>query len=291
MASKGESINGGKYMLVNMKKVLTLASEGNFAAGSFNVYSYETIKGVLECAQSKQMPTILAFGEKYLENMDFDTVVSIVKSLSKDVDVPFALHLDHCTSLDNVYRAIKAGFTSVMYDGSALSYEQNVANTAKVVEVAHANNVSVEAELGSLASGEHSHEGTSADEEIYTSPEQARDFVSKTGVDALAVSIGTVHGLYKGTPNIRVDILKRIKEKVDIPLVLHGGSGTPEDKIKECIQNGIRKINVNTEISVYTVEQLKKLQNGEKNYHLSVLSLKQIEYIKEVVAKYMGIFS
>jgi fructose-bisphosphate aldolase class II len=274
-----------------MKDVLAIASVRNIAIGSFNVYSYETIKGVLESARDKQMPVILAFGERYLENMDFETAVAMVKSVSKDIDVPYALHLDHCNSLNNVYRAIKAGFTSVMYDGSALSYEQNVANTAKVVEVAHANNVSVEAELGSLASGEHSHEGTAADEEVYTSPDQAKDFILKTGVDALAVSIGTVHGIYKGEPNIRVDILKKIREKVDIPLVLHGGSGTPEDVIKECIQNGIRKINVNTEISVYTVEQMKELQKGEKNFHLSILSLKQIQYIKEVVAKYMLIFS
>ncbi|SCP99429.1 class II fructose-bisphosphate aldolase [Anaerobium acetethylicum] len=278
-------------MLVNMKDVLEIADERNIAIGSFNVYSYETIKGVLECAQSRQMPAILAFGERYLENMDLDTVVAIVKSASKEIDVPFALHLDHCNSLDNIYRAIKAGFTSVMYDGSALSYEENVANTAKVVEVAHANQVSVEAELGSLASGDHSHEGTAADEEVYTNPDQANDFVLKTGVDALAVSIGTVHGIYKGEPNIRVDILKKIREKVAVPLVLHGGSGTPEDVVRECIQNGIRKINVNTEISVYTVEKLKELQKGEKSYHLSVLSLKQIDYIKEVVAKYMLIFS
>lgn len=277
-------------MLVNMKTVLEVAQKGKYAVGSFNVYSYETIKGVIDCAEEMQIPAIVAFGERYLENMDFDTVCSIVKSVSKNITVPFALHLDHCNSLDNVYRAIKAGFTSVMYDGSALSYEQNVANTAKVVEFAHACGVSVEAELGSLASGEHSHEGTSADEEIYTSPVQAQDFVGKTGVDALAVSIGTVHGMYKGKPNIRVDILKKIREKVSIPMVLHGGSGTPEDVIRECVQNGVCKINVNTEISVFTVEQLKALQSGEKSYHLSVLSLKQIEYIKQIVKKYMIIF-
>ena len=275
--------------MVNMKTVLSLAREGKFAVGSFNVYSYETIKGVLESAQERQIPAIVAFGERYLENMDFDTVVGIVSSVSKSIDIPFALHLDHCNNIENVYRAIKAGFTSVMYDGSALSFEENVANTAKVVEVAHANKVSVEAELGSLASGEYSHEGSAADEEIYTNPDQARDFVERTGVDALAVSIGTVHGIYKGEPNIRVDILKKIREKVDVPLVLHGGSGTPEDKIRECIQNGICKINVNTEISVFTVDKLNELQR-DKSYHLSVLSIKQIAYIKEVVGKYMLMF-
>jgi fructose-bisphosphate aldolase class II len=275
----------------NMKTILSLAEQGGFAIGSFNAYSYETIRGILECAEQRNQPAIIAFGERYLENMDFDTVYSMVMVASRYIRTPFALHLDHCSSLENVYRAVKAGFTSVMYDGSSLSFELNIANTYKAVEVAHASNVSVEAELGSLAAGEHSHEGTASDEEIYTDPAQAGDFVSHTGVDALAVSIGTVHGMYKGKPNIRTDILKKIRQRVDIPLVLHGGSGIPEETIRECIRNGIRKINVNTEISVYTVEQLKALLNGQKAYHLSVLSLKQIQYIREAVSKYMSLFS
>lgn len=277
-------------MLENMKNILAAAQKNNYAVGSFNVYSYETIKGVLESSQELNIPAIVAFGERYLANMNFDTVYSLVKVAAKNAETSFVLHLDHCSKLDNVYRAIRAGFASVMYDGSSLSYEENVANTAKVVEFAHACNVSVEAELGSLAAGERSHEGKSSDEEIYTNPLQAQKFVEQTKVDALAVSIGTVHGLYKGKPNIRVDILKKIKEKVGIPLVLHGGSGTPEDVLKECIQNGICKVNVNTEISVYTVEKIKELLNGEKQPHLSVVSLNEIQYIKDVVKKYMGLF-
>ena len=177
-----------------------------------------------------------------------------------------------------------------MYDGSSLPYEQNVANTSKVVEVAHSCNVSVEAELGSLATGVDSHEGKLTDEEIYTDPLQARDFVQKTGVDALAVSIGTVHGMYKGVPNIRVDILKNIKEKVNIPLVLHGGSGIPQDILRDCIDNGICKINVNTEISVYTIDKMKQLLNNDSKYHLSEVSLMQTNYVKEIVCRYMKLF-
>lgn len=278
-------------MLVNMKEILHNASLEKKAVGSFNVYTYETIKGVLESAQQQNFPAIIAFGEKYLKNMDFESVYSVVKAASKNVEVPFVLHLDHCSNLGNVYKAIKAGFTSVMYDGSALPYEQNVANTSKVVEIAKACNVSVEAELGSLAAGLDSHEGKSDDKEIYTSPLLAQDFVQKTGIDALAVSIGTVHGMYKGTPNIRVDILKEIKEKVDIPFVLHGGSGTPEDVLVDCIENGICKINVNTEISVYTIEKMKELLSNGQKYHLSEISLMQIGFIKEVVSKYMKLFN
>ena len=125
---------------------------------------------------------------------------------------------------------------------------------------------------------------------MYTNPLQVKDFVEKTGIDALAVSIGTVHGIYKGTPKIRLGILKKIKKQVDIPLVLHGESGTPEDILKDCIRNGICKINVNTEIPVYAVEQMKELLNGEKAYHLSEVSLFQMYYVKKVVSKYMKLF-
>ena len=277
-------------MLVNMKEILHYARLENYAIGSFNIYSYETIKGVLDSAKHQSTPVILAFGEKYLKNMDFDLVYIMVKKLSSDIEIPVVLHLDHCSNLENVYKAIKAGFTSVMYDGSSLPYEQNVANTSKVVEVAHSCNVSVEAELGSLAAGVDSHEGNLTDEQIYTDPLQARDFVQKTGVDALAVSIGTVHGMYKGVPNIRVDILKNIKEKVNIPLVLHGGSGIPQDILRDCIDNGICKINVNTEISVYTIDKMKQLLNNDSKYHLSEVSLMQTNYVKEIVCRYMKLF-
>ena len=277
-------------MLVNLSGILKDAQQGGYAAGSFNVYSYETIRGVLESAQALNTPAIVAFGARYLENMELETVRSITKKESERLGVKAALHLDHCASLDTIYRAIPAGFTSVMYDGSALDFEQNAANTAKVVEAAHACGVSVEAELGSLAAGSGSNEGQKSDREIYTDPQQAKEFVRLTGVDCLAVSIGTVHGMYKGTPVIRVDILKQIKDSVAIPLVLHGGSGTPEDTIKDCIRNGICKINVNTEISEYAVAQIKALLSGDKMPHLSAVSLKTVGYVREVVDKYMHIF-
>ncbi|WP_039657637.1 class II fructose-bisphosphate aldolase [Clostridium tyrobutyricum] len=278
-------------MLVDMKAILEDAKLKKYAVGSFNVYSYETIKGVIQSIKNQKIPAIVAFGEKYLKNMDFDSVYRCVETLSEDIDIPFSLHLDHCKNPANIYRAIKSGFTSVMYDGSALSYEQNIKNTSKVVEVAHACNVSVEAELGSLASGLNSNEGELSDEEIYTSPSQAQDFVEKTGIDALAVSIGTVHGMYRGVPNIRVDILKKIKEKVDIPFVLHGGSGTPEEKLRDCIINGICKVNINTEISMYTLENIKQNLNDGSKYHLSDISLMEIDLVESIVSKYMNILS
>lgn len=275
-------------MMVNFSALLQEARRGRFALGSFNVYNYETIRGVAEAGQELGYPTIVAFGEAYLPNMALEEVFALVNAMARRVNIPLILHLDHCKSFDNIVRAIAAGFTSVMFDGSGLPFEENLKQTAQIVKLAHAANVSVEAELGALAGGQFSNE--EAGEEIYTNPEQAKRFVACTGIDALAVSIGTVHGMYKGTPRIDVGVLKKIAAVVEIPLVLHGGSGTPEDVVRECIRNGIAKINVNTEISFYTVEQVKALLTSGKNYHLSQLAIKEVGYIKEVVRKYTVMF-
>lgn len=275
-------------MIVNMSSILNDARKHGYAIGSFNVYNYETIRAVIESAEEMQIPVIVAFGERYMENMDFDTVSSIVNSISKNLSIPVALHLDHCKSFDNIVKAIRFGFTSVMFDGSGLDYKDNIEKTKLVVSVAHAAGVTVEAELGSIASGNFSSE--EGGDEIYTDPEQAREFVDLTGTDALAVSIGTVHGLYKGEPRINIDVLKAIAGKVQIPLVLHGGSGTPEKVIRDCIKNGICKINVNTEISMFAVSKLKELIQSNTNIHLSKVSLMQVKFIKEIVKKYISLF-
>lgn len=277
-------------MLVNLQTIVDAAHKEKYAIGAFNCYNYETIKGTIEAASEINRPVIVAFGAKYLPNMSLADAHAIVSSLASNYDIPICLHLDHCSDLDVIKSAIEVGFTSVMYDGSMLPYEKNIENTKKVVQLSHSKNVSVEAELGSLATGLESHEGSENDIEKYTDPQQAKEFVEKTGVDALAVSIGTVHGLYKGEPNIRIDILKEINEKVKIPLVLHGGSGTPSNKLRKCITNGIAKINVNTEISKFVVDETKKLLN-EGNLHYSTLSLKQQHFVKEVVKKYLHIFN
>ena len=275
-------------MIVNFSELLREAQRGRYAVGSFNVYNYETIRGVVEAARELGYGTIVAFGEAYLPNMEMDEVAALVRSMAGRVEVALVLHLDHCKSFDNVVKALRAGFTSVMFDGSSLPFEENIRKTAQVVAMAHAVGVSVEAELGALAGGEFSNE--EAGEEIYTNPAQAAEFVAKTGIDALAVSIGTVHGMYKGTPRIDVGVLKKIAACVEIPLVLHGGSGTPEEVVRECIRNGIAKINVNTEISYYTVEQVKALLQSGKSPHLSQVALKEIGWVKQVVTKYATMF-
>lgn len=275
-------------MMVNLSAVLKDARAGKYAVGSFNVYNYETIRGVIEAGRELDYPTIVAFGANYLPNMDLDEVSAVVGTMAAKTEIPLVLHLDHCKSFETIVKAIRAGFTSIMYDGSSLPFEENQRKTAEIVAIAHAANVSVEAELGALAGGEFSNEESAT--EIYTNPKQAAKFVAATRVDALAVSIGTVHGMYKGTPRIDVGVLKEIASIVDIPLVLHGGSGTPVEIVQECIRNGIAKINVNTEISVYTVEQLRTLLNSGTSYHLSQLAVKEVGFVKEVVKKYATMF-
>ena len=276
-------------MLVNLRQIMKDAYTNKYALGSFNGYNLETFKGIIEASQEKNSPVIVAFGAKYLDNMSLVTAHAIVESIANEVDIPVCLHLDHCSDMDVVFKAIANGFGSVMYDGSNLTFEENLQNTKLVCKVAHASGVSVEAELGSLAAGLESHEGSAGDKEVYTDPLAAKEFVVETNVDCLAVSIGTVHGLYKGTPKIRIDILKEINELVGIPLVLHGGSGTPEEDLQACIQNGISKINVNTEISNNVIKET--IENLEdKKPHYSVLSLKQTDAVKNVVKKYIDIY-
>lgn len=276
-------------MLQNFNKMLADARSKKYAVGSFNVYNYETMRGVVEAGTKLQQPIIVAFGAKYLTNMSLEDTISMMAALDRGRKLPICLHLDHCKEIKTIFAAIRAGFNSVMYDGSALPFEENVRNTKLVVAVAHSCGVSVEAELGSLAAGEKSHEGSANDQQIYTDPEKAQEFVQSTGTDALAVSIGTVHGMYKGVPHIRIDILKKINAVAGIPLVLHGGSGTPDDKIRACINNGICKINVNTEISNYTVEQTTALLKKSQP-HLSVIAAQQQKFVSEVVAKFINLF-
>ena len=275
-------------MITSLSRILGAARQGKYAVGSFNVYNYETIRGVIEAGRELGFPTIVAFGENYLPNMELTEVSSLVRRMADKAGIDVVLHLDHCKSFDNIIRAIAAGFSSVMYDGSALPLAENTAKTAQIVNIARAAGVSVEAELGALAGGEFSNEEAAS--EIYTDPQQARQFVSATGIDALAVSIGTVHGMYKGTPKVDIGVLKQIAALVDIPLVLHGGSGTPEAIVRDCIANGIAKINVNTEISVYTLEKLQALLAGGERPHLSQVCLKEVGYVKDVVKKYSLMF-
>lgn len=276
-------------MIVNLNPLLKDALDKHYAVGAFNVYNYETIHSVIEAIKEKKTSAIIAFGEKYLSNMALKEVVNLVRTMTTELDEKVAIHLDHCKSVDTIKKAIDAGFTSVMIDASHLPFEDNVKTTKEVVDYAHQFNVTVEAELGSLSLGSHSNEDEA--KEIYTDPIKAKEFVKATNVDCLAVSIGTVHGLYKGEPQVSVERLIEIKEQINIPFVLHGGSGTPLKTVQECIKNGITKINVNTAISSSIVKTMGEMINENPQVHLSVLSNQAKKVGKHVVIEHMEMFN
>lgn len=234
-------------MLVNMKSILDEADRMNYGVMAMNSVNMEMIRAGIEAAEEERSPLIIQVGPGQMANLGHkEEVVPLVKELSERVRVPIALNLDHTGDFDVIMDCIRAGFTNVMFDGSSLPYEENLKKTALVVAYAHANNCSVEAELG--------HVGQAVDDDdynldLYTNPNQAAEFVEQTGVDALAVAIGTAHGNYpKGrVPKIDFDRLKELKERLDMPLVLHGGSGSGKENVHKAVEFGINKINVATD--------------------------------------------
>ncbi|MCL2699485.1 MAG: class II fructose-bisphosphate aldolase [Defluviitaleaceae bacterium] len=233
--------------LVTMKEMLVTAREKGYAIGAFEFWSLDSAQAVVEAAAELNMPVILQAGLIECEfAAGIQNLYKIAKCVADDAPIPVALHLDHAETYEFICRAIDAGFTSVMFDGSALPYAENLEITGRVVEAARRAGVSVEAELGRLA-GSEGNISVGEEEAMQTDPDEAFAFVRDTGVDALAVAIGTAHGFYTFTPKINISRLKEIAAKVDVPLVLHGGSGTPDDKVAEAIKNGISKVNICTE--------------------------------------------
>ncbi len=234
-------------MLVNAKEMMKKAHENHYAVPHFNINNLEWTRFILEECEANQSPVILGVSEgakKYMGG--FQTVASMVKALHDDlkITVPVALHLDHGSSYETCKEAIDAGFTSVMFDGSKLSLEENLEITKKVVEYAKKYNVSVEAEIGHIGGEE---DGV-ADELAYATVEDATRLGLETGIDFLAPALGSVHGIYKGEPKLDFDRMKIIDEITKLPLVLHGGSGIPDEMIKKAISCGISKLNINTEL-------------------------------------------
>lgn len=249
-------------MLMTMKELLAVAYENQFSIGAFNIGSGEILRLVLETAEEEKSPVILEIHPDELEFLGDDFVV-YCREMAKNAKVPVVIHLDHGADIHQVMRAIKCGFTSVMIDGSHYPYEENIAVTKEVVAVAHDAGVSVEAELGTIGAIEGSFEAGSVSEVIYTSPEQAADFIEKTGVDSLAIAIGTSHGIYPKNfkPELKIELLKEIKAKTNIPLVLHGGSSNPDDEIHEATKHGIGKINISSDMKLAFANELRKVMN------------------------------
>ena len=277
-------------MLVSMREILEEAKRGRYCVGAFNVYNYETVSSVLKGANELDSPVIVAFGERYMKFIPIDLISLIVKNLSRRYSIPIALHLDHAHSLETIRQAIREGFTSVMYDGSKLPFRENVNITKEIVELAHPLNVSVEAELGYVARAEELSAGEAEIKYYYTNPEEAKAFVSETGVDALAIAIGNIHGLraHKKVVKLDLKLLDRIRKSCEIPLVLHGGSGVSYDELKKAVNLGICKLNINTELSKSAVDEIRKtLKGSNESLRLENLMVNALQAMERVVKFYV----
>ncbi|MCL6449154.1 MAG: class II fructose-1,6-bisphosphate aldolase [Armatimonadetes bacterium] len=227
--------------------LLRAAQSGGYAVGAFNFNNLEILQAIVRAAEAEKAPVILQATPGAIRYAGLDYLAALARAAAKNAAVPLALHLDHGTDPGLVEECVRAGFSSVMIDGSKLPLEKNIALTRQVLEVARRAGVSVEAELGRISGTED--EITVAEREaLFTDPEEARFFVEQTGVDSLAVAVGTAHGVYRGEPRLDLERLSKIRELVPVPLVLHGSSGVPDDAIREAIARGVQKINIDTDI-------------------------------------------
>ena len=255
--------------LVKMRDLLKDAQKNNYAVPAFNVCNLEYLQCVFKAAEEMKAPVIIAIHPLEYNYAGIEEITSLVEIMAKKSDVPVVMHLDHGEKIEYVIECIQNGFNSVMFDGSKQSYEENTKITKEIVKVAHSVGIDVEAELGLVGGAEgddYAHlDGLSVDQ--LTDPKQAKEFVDKTDVDSLAVAIGTAHGLYKGEPEIDLDRLKKINDIVDIPLVLHGGSGTPDKVLKKCISLGICKVNIASEFkNAFHQGMMKRAKNNPDIY-------------------------
>jgi fructose-bisphosphate aldolase, class II len=277
--------------LVAMKEILDVARKEKYAVGAFEFWSLDSAQAVVESALELNLPVILQAGFIECEFAGgIKNLYKIAKMVADDYQVPVALHLDHAEDYDFVCSAIDAGFTSVMIDASKMSFEENVKITKKVVQAARPYGVSVESEIGKLA-GNEGNISLSEEEAVQTDPDDANRFVEETGIDALAVAIGTAHGFYKFTPKINIERLKEIAEKVAIPLVLHGGSGTPDEKVVEAINHGIAKVNICTEfVAAFGKTYITTQNQPQFKYSIPLLFGPSKKAGKELVKAKMKLF-
>ncbi|MBW5792594.1 ketose-bisphosphate aldolase [Listeria monocytogenes] len=277
-------------MLVNMKQLLEVAKENKFAVGAFNVADSNFLRVVVEEAEKNNAPAII---DVHPTELDFtkDDFFQYVLARIKNSPVPFVLHLDHGDNMGDVMRAVRCGFSSVMIDGSLLPFEENIRVTKEVVDVCHKLGVSVEGELGTIGKTGNSIEG-GVSEIIYTKPEEAEEYISRTGVDTLAVAIGTAHGIYPKDkePKLRLDILKEIKALVNIPLVLHGGSANPDAEIAAAVEIGIQKVNISSDYKYAFYKKCREILSTTELWDANAIYPDCIDAAKEVVKYKMGLF-
>ena len=255
--------------LVNPLRFLKKARDRGVAITAFNIYNMETIQAVIEGAAEERSPVIIQVTPRTLKYAGISYVTAMIKAAALEYDIPIAMHLDHCSSYEVFVKCIKYGFTSVMVDGSELPYNENVALAKEVVKFAHALDVAVEAELGHISRTENDFLIKNKGEAKMTDPSVAKNFIEDTGVDTLAVAIGTAHGVYRGEPKLDFERLALIRKTVDVPLVLHGASGLDDESIVRLIKEGVSKINIATDLKISMVAAIRAyFTNNPKEYDL-----------------------
>lgn len=276
-------------MLVTLKEVLSDAQKKHYGVGLFNTINLEMAKAVIEAAEESKSPVIIGTAECFLDISTLQELAYFLIPMAKKASVPVVVHLDHGMTEDAIKQALKVGFSSIMYDCSMDSYENNIKRVAAITKLVHQHGASIEAELGHVGANDHSAESHgSNDNSIYTDPMQAKYYIEQTNVDALAVAIGTAHGAYKSTPKLDINRLKEISTIVPTPLVLHGGSGLSDQDFKDCIRNGVSKINIFTDINNAGLEAIKNAYSTGKG--ISDVSVLMKNAIRAATLKKMYLF-
>lgn len=277
-------------MLVTGDEILQDAHKKGYAVGAFNVNNMEIIQAIIGAAEETRSPVILQASQGGIGYAGVEYISALVKAAAEKTDLPIALHLDHGTEFEQLMLCLRHGFTSVMIDASRLPLEENIAETKRIVDIAHSMGVSVEAELGKIGGTE---DDITVDEKdaTFTDPEEAKIFLDRTNVDSLAIAVGTAHGVYQGEPDLDFDRIKTIKEKLNIPLVLHGSSGVLDEDIKKAVSLGINKVNIDTDIRISFADAVKEFvkENPDEIDPRKILGPAR-EAMQETIAEKMRIF-
>lgn len=290
-------------MLVSLKELMKDAEKGGYAVGAFNVSNLESLMAIMQAAEETGRGVILNYAEVHAPFLSMGQAALIMLDAAKKAKVPVCVHLDHGSSMESCIQAIRLGFTSVMLDASAEDYETNVRETKEIVRLAHSVGVTVEAELGHIFSSDmglaespkeaETLESFDSAEDVYTDPATAKDFVERTGVDVLAIAFGTTHGIYTKKPKLDLERITKIKEAIDIPFVMHGGSGLSKEEFQTAIRNGIRKINYYTYMTLAggrAVKEALDQKSPDENIFFHDIPMIAVEAMKENVKEAIQVF-
>lgn len=262
--------------LVTLKELMKHTTAERYGVGMFNVVSLEFAEGIISAAEELNSPVMLGLPERFFQFFDMKNMTRLCVDLAERAKVPVAVHLDHGKDFDVILKALRYGFSSVMFDGSLLPYKENVEKTAEIVRIAHKMGVTVEGELGHVGSNVQE-----ADHSVFTTPEEAVDFVERTSVDALAIAIGSMHGVYKEKPQLDYELLKKIRASVDCGLVLHGASGLTDEDLNKLVALGIDKVNIYTDLNIGVMNHVKDALPEAPQWLNITKSMRQV--VKEIV--------